>query len=125
LGESYSHHKRQKKVERLTKLTKKEKAKDKGKKKAEGSVLVLAFFTLDQSSKSGVKKTTLLQLTEDGIVLGSEVIIFGKEEVDDTEELILNISIEDLVENMETNTMTWYTKVMEFLKKVIFGVVKL
>jgi hypothetical protein len=53
------------------------------------------------------------------------VIDLGKDEVDNTKDLILNIFVEDFVENMETEMSTWYIEVMEFLKKVFWGDIEL
>ncbi len=57
-------------------------------------------------------------MTEGVIVHRTQAIVLNEDEVDNTEELILNIYVEDLVESMEFETPTWYTKVIEFLKKV-------
>ncbi len=57
-------------------------------------------------------------MTEGVIVHGTQTIVLNKDEVDNIEELILNISVEDLVENMELETLMCYTKVIEFFKKV-------
>jgi hypothetical protein len=126
--------KEKKEAERLAKLAEKEKEKEKekeekgkgrGKKKVDGSGTIPASSTVDQSShmqgrsQSGVKrKAEVLELTEDVITHGTQAIVLSKDEAYNTEDLILNISVEDLVDNMKADPPNWYTEVMEFLKKV-------
>ncbi len=47
------------------------------------------------------------------------MIILADDDLDKIEDLILNIAIEDLMEDMESQTPTWYREVMDFLQKVI------
>jgi len=122
--------KEKRKVDRLVKLAEKEKEKEekaKGKrnKKADGDGIILTSSTVDESSQiqfriqTGVKrKIALLQLTKDVITHGTQVIAFGEDDANNVEDLILNISIEGFVEDMESDTLTCYIKVMEFLKKI-------
>jgi len=52
------------------------------------------------------------------ITHGTQAIVFGNEDVIRTEDLILNISINDLVEDMEADKPSLYTEVLNFLNKV-------
>ncbi len=48
----------------------------------------------------------------------TKAIILSDDELDTSENLILNISIDDLVDDMESKTKTWYKEVVDFLNKV-------
>jgi len=67
-----------------------------------------------------VKNKALLQLIEDVITQGTQALILQENEKGDIEDLILNISIEDLMDDVRSKKPTWYPKVMDFLKKVKF-----
>jgi len=108
----------------VAKLAKKEKEKEKEKEKAKGKNKVNnggqvgASDTIDQGSmmqgksEGGVKrKANLLVLTEAVITHGTHVIVLGDEDVIRTKDLILNISIDDLVEDIEADEPSWYIEV--------------
>jgi len=48
----------------------------------------------------------------------SQAFALTEDEFMKFEDLILNISIEDLVDNMEVMMPTWYKEVLDFLKQV-------
>jgi len=121
--------KEKREADRIAKLAEKkqekvEKAKAKGKKKVDDKALVLASSTMDQgshmqgASQVGVKKKALSQLTEDVITQGTQVLDLEENDRGTTEDLILNISIEDLVDDMGAEKLTWYPVVMDFFNKV-------
>ena len=123
--------KEKKEAECLVKLAKKEKEiekegkeKGKGKKKVEGGGQVGVASTVDQGSQmqggnqSGMKrKAVLSEVTGDLVTQSADVIVLGDDDVT-SEELILNVSIVDVMDNIESEAPNSYTKVMEFLKKV-------
>jgi len=72
-------------------------------------------------SQSGVKRnTTLSQHTKDVITHGTKAIVLWEEDLEKAKDFILNISTDDLVEDMELDMPTLYTEVLDFLKKVSF-----
>jgi len=93
-----------------------------GKKKADNGGSILSIFNSESSvfqmqtkSLSRFKrKATLMQLIEDVIIHGTQVIVFGKDDADNIKEFVLNISTDDIVENMEANLPNCYTKVIDF-----------
>jgi len=70
------------------------------------------------ASQVGVKRKALSQLTEDVIIQGTQALNLQENDGGDTENLILNISIEDLVDDMGGEKPSWYPEVIDFLKKV-------
>ena len=79
------------------------KGKGKGKKKDEAGGEMVPSSTRDASSQmqSGVKrKATLSQLTEEVITHVTQAMVITEDDVAKTEDLILNISIEDLAKDM-------------------------
>ena len=105
----------QKKVAKEKEEKGKGKGKGKGKKKDEAGAEVVLSSTADGGSQmpSRVKrKATLSQLTEEVITHVTQAMVIAEDDVAKTEDLILNISIEDLVNDMvEVNPM-WYNKVL-------------
>ena len=102
---------------------KEEKGKGKGKvkKKDKAGAEVVPSSTRDGASQmpSGVKrKATLSQLTEEVITHVTQAMVIAEDDVAKTEDLILNISIEDLANNMDEGTPMWYNEVVQFMKKV-------
>ena len=104
---------------------KEEKAKGKGKKKVEGGDQIPGSCTVDQGSqmqsgtRTGMKRKAVLQeLTEDMVTQGTQVIVIEDDQEVNTEELILNKSIIDVMENEGKDNGSCYKEVMEFLKKV-------
>ena len=98
------------------------KGKEKGKKKDEAGTEVVPSTTKDGASQmpSGVKrKVTLSQLTEEVIMHVTQAMVIAEDDVAKTEVLILNISIEDLANDMDEGTPMWYNEVVEFMKKVV------
>jgi len=82
-----------------------EKEKAKGKNKVDNGGQVEASDTIDQDFvmqgkfEGGVKKkANLLVLTKDVITHGTQAIVLGDKDVIRTKDLILNISVDDLVE---------------------------
>ena len=125
-------NKQKKEVERLAKLGEKEKekqkeeekAKAKGKKIGDGNVVVPTSSTADQSShlvdgsQSGMKRKAVLpEWTEDMITQGTQVITLDDEDVT-SEELILNASIVDIMDNLERSPPNSYVEVVDFIRKV-------
>jgi hypothetical protein len=121
-------NKEKKEAERLAKLAEKGKEAEKegkGKKKVEAVDHVPATSTVDQSSQmqigtqSGLKrKAVLVEFTEDIVTQGTQVIVLDDSEEVNSEELILNISIVDVMDNEKIDGPNYYTKVVDFLKKV-------
>ena len=123
-------NKQKKEAERLAKLEvkekekqkeKEEKAKAKGKKTGDGNVVVPTSSTADQSShlvegsQSGMKrKAVLAEWTEDMVTQGTQVITVDDEDVN-SEELILNVSIVDIMDNLEMPPPNAYVEVMDFI----------
>ena len=123
-------NKQQKEAKRLAKLEEKEKekqkekeekAKAKGKKIGDGNVVVPTSSTADQSShlvegsQSGMKrKAVLAEWSEDMVTQGTEVITGDDEDVK-SDELILNISIVDIMDNLERPPPNSYVEVMDFI----------
>ena len=97
------------------------KEKGKAKKKDEGGAEVVPSSTTDGASQmpSAVKrKATLSQLTKEVITHVTQAMVIAEDDVA-TEDLILNISIEDLVNDMVEDNPMWYNEVLEFMKKVL------
>ena len=95
--------------------------KGKAKKKDEGGAKVVPSSTMDGASQmpSAVKrKATLSQLTKEVITYVTQAMVIAEDDVAKTEDLILNISIEDLVNDMVEDNPMWYNEVLEFIKKV-------
>ena len=98
------------------------KGKSKGKKKDKAGAKVVPSSTRDGGShmQSGVKrKATLSQLTEEVITHVTQAMVITKDDVAKTEDLILNISIEDLANDMVEDNPMWYNEVLQFMKKVV------
>ena len=98
------------------------KGKGKAKKKDKAGAEVVLSSTTDGASQmpSAVKrKATLSQLTEEVITHVTEAMVIAEDDVAKTEDLILNISIEDLVNDMVEDSPMWYNEVLEFMKKVL------
>ena len=98
------------------------KGKGKAKKKDEGGAEVVPSCTTDGASQmpSAVKrKATLSQLTEEVITHVTQAMVIAEDDLAKTEDLILNISIEDLVNDMSVDSPMWYKEVLEFMKKVL------
>ena len=100
---------------------KEEKAKAKGKKIGDGNVVVPTSSTADQSShlvegsQSGMKrKAVLAEWMEDMVIQGTQVITLDDEDVK-SEELILNVSIVDIMDNLERSPPNSYVEVMDFI----------
>ena len=125
-------NKQKKEAERLAKLEEKEKekqkeeekAKAKGKKIDDGNIVVPTSSTADQSShlvegsQSGMKRKAVLpEWTEDMVTQGMQVITLDDDDVK-SEELILNVSIVDIVDNLERSPPNSYVGVMDFIQKV-------
>jgi len=116
-------------VEKEKEKEKEEKAKVEGKKKVDNGGQVLASSMGDQGSKmqaksqSGLKKkATVLQLIEDVITHVPQALIVTEDDLAKSENVFLNISIKNLVEDMNFYDPTWYKGILAFLKKVlIFG----
>ena len=69
---------------------------------------------------SGVKrKATLSQLTEEVITHMIHAMVIAEDDAK-TEDLILNISIEDLANDVEEDTPMWYNEVLQFMKVFIY-----
>jgi hypothetical protein len=64
------------------------------------------------------RKAVLPDFTEDVVTQGIDVIDIGDDDNVTSEELVLNFSIEDVVENEITEGPNCYTEVLDFLKKV-------
>jgi hypothetical protein len=125
-------NKEKKDADRVAKLAEKEKEKEKeekvkakGKKKDEGEGVVLASSTIDQGSqmvagaRTGMKRKGVLpEFTEDMVTQGTQVIAIGDDDDVTSEELVLNASIIDVVDNEKEEGPNCYTEVMEFLEKV-------
>lgn len=129
--EATDRKKEKKEEERLAKLAEKEAEKEskgvkgKGKRKSNADGPIPASSTVDQGSQmlggyhSGVLRTTALpQLSEDLITHGTQLIVPDEDTMDAHDDLILNVSISELLENMGNETPILYTEVSEFLKKV-------
>ena len=132
-------NKQKKEAERLAKLEEKEKekqkekeekAKAKGKKIGDGNVVVPTSSTANQSShlveesQSGMKrKVVLAEWTEDMVTQGTQVITLDNDGVK-SKELILNVSIVDIMDNLERSPPNSYVEVMDFIRKVC-GTLKL
>jgi len=89
-----------------------------------GKALVPASSIVDQglqmqgAPQSGVKRKALLQLTEDVLTQGTQALDLQGNDRGTMEDLILNISIEDLVDNMGAEKPTWYPQFIDFVNKV-------
>ena len=91
------------------------KGKGKGKKKDEAGAKVVPSSTADGGSQmqSGVKrKATLSQLIEEVITHVTQAMVITEDDVVKTEDLILNISIEDLANDMVEDIPMWYNEVL-------------
>ena len=98
------------------------KGKGKGKKKDEAGAEMVPSSTADGGSQmpSAVKrKATLSQLTKEVITHVTQAMVIAEDDVAKTEDLILNISIEDLVNDMVEDNPMWYNEVLQFMKKVL------
>ena len=98
------------------------KGKAKAKKKEEGGAEVVPSSTTDGGSQipSAVKrKATLSQLTEEVITHVTQAMVIAEDDVAKSEDLILNISIEELANDMVEDSPKWYNEVLQFMKKVI------
>jgi hypothetical protein len=125
-------NKEKKEAERVAKLAEKEKekekeekAKTKGKKKEDGEGVVPTPSTVDQGPQmeagahSGMKRKAVLpKFTEEMVTQGTQVIAIGDDDDVTSEELVLNVSIVDVVDNEINEGPNCYTEVMDFLKKV-------
>ena len=70
--------------------------------------------------QSGVKrKATLSQLIEEVITHVTQAMVITEDDVAKIEDLILNISIEDLAKDMVEDKPMWYNEVLHFMKKVV------
>ena len=49
----------------------------------------------------------------------TQAMVITEDDVAKTEDLILNISIEDLANDMVEDNPMWYTEVLQFMKKVV------
>ena len=103
---------------------KEEKAKAKGKKIGDGNVVVPTSSTADQSShlvegsRSGMKRKAVLpEWTEDMVTQGTQVSTLDDDDVK-SEELILNVSIVDIMDNLDRSPPNSYIEVMDFIRKV-------
>ena len=106
-------NKDKKEAERVAKLAKKEKekadkAKAKGKRKEDGGAVVPASLVVDlgsqmqSASQGGMKRKAVLpNFTEDVVTLGTQVIAIDDDDNVTSEELLLNVSIVDVVDNAE------------------------
>ena len=124
-------NKQKKEAERLAKLgekekqkEKEEKAKAKGKKIGDGNVFIPTSSTADQSShlvdrsQSGMKRKVVLpEWMEDMVTQGTQVTTLDDEDVM-SEELILNASIMDIMDNLERSPPNSYVEVVDFIRKV-------
>ena len=98
------------------------KGKGKGKKKDEAGAEMVPSSTADGGSQmlSAVKrKATLSQLIEEVITHVTQAMVIVEDDVAKIEDLILNISIEDLVNDMVEDNSMWYNEVLQFMKKVL------
>ena len=98
------------------------KGKGKGKKKDEAGAEVVPSSTRDgglQMPSEVKRKATLSQLTEEVITHVTQAMIIAEDDVAKTEDLILNISIEDLANDMVEENPMWYNEVLQFMKKVV------
>ena len=100
---------------------KEEKAKAKEKKVNDCKVVVPASSMADQSShlvegsQSGMKrKVVLAEWTEDMVTQGTQVSTLDDKDVK-SEELILNVSIVDIMDSLESSPPNSYVEVMDFI----------
>ena len=100
---------------------KEEKTKAKEKKVNDGKVVVPASSTADQSShlvegsQSGMKrKAVLAEWTEDMVTQGMQVSTLDDKDVK-SKELILNVSIVDIMDSLESSPPNSYVEVMDFI----------
>ena len=71
-----------------------------------------------EGSQSGMKRKAMLaEWTEDMVTQGTQVIRLDDDDVK-SEELILNISIIDIMDNLESLPPNSYVEVMDFIQKV-------
>lgn len=63
-------------------------------------------------------KITLPELAEEDITIGTQLILLDNNLLDNTDDLIVNISIDKLMESMEIDTPILCKEVLEFLMKV-------
>ena len=63
------------------------------------------------------RKAVLPEWTEDMVTQGMQVITLDDED-EKSEELILNVSIVDIMENLERSPPNSYVEVVDFIRKV-------
>jgi len=61
---------------------------------------------------------------EDALTHVSQALVLTEDELTKSKDLILNISIEDLMDDIEAMTPTFYIEVLDFLKKVLIFYLK-
>ena len=128
-------NKEKKEAERLAKLEEKEKEREKekeekaqakGKKKEDGSGIPASSIVdegsqMQGASQGGIKRKSVLpDFTEEVITQGTQVIALGDDDDVTSEELLLSVSIVEVVDNEGVRGPNPYTDVLEFLRKVIF-----
>ena len=73
---------------------------------------------LVEGSESGMKRKVVLpKRMEDMVTQGTQVITLDDEDVK-SEELILNVSIVDIIDSLESSPPNSYVEVMDFIEKV-------
>ena len=71
-----------------------------------------------EGSQSGMKtKAVLAEWTEDMVTQGTQVSTLDDEDVK-SEELILNVSIVDIMDSLESSPPNSYVKIMDFIRMV-------
>ena len=65
------------------------------------------------------RKATLSQLTEKVITHVTQAMVIAEDDVAKSEDLIPNISIEELANDMVEDNPMWYNEVLQFMKKVL------
>ena len=98
------------------------KGKGKAKKKDEGGAEVVPSSTTDggsQMPRAVKRKATLSQLTKEVITHVTQAMVIAEDDVAKSEDLILNISIEELANDMVEDNPMWYNEVLQFMKKVL------
>jgi len=105
----------------LAEAEKEGKTKGKGKKKVDGGDQPPVSSTMDQNSEMiggsrvGMKRKAVLpELTEEIVTQGTQVIVIGDDDEVNSKDLILNVSIVDVMEDMETNVVATYTEIKDF-----------
>ena len=110
-----------KKAEKDAMKENEEKTRSKGKKKVEEQGQVVTSSTVDQAGQmleEVKKKITLSQLTEDVISRVTQTLVLSDDEVPKTEDLILNVCIEDIAKDMESKESGVFDEVLKYLNKV-------